>query len=82
YFQENTSGIIHLPTLTPAVLSDIVTFMYHAWATQNGFGGAAAAMLRVDVPNVLRILDAAVYLELRGLAEMCAKCAAENFECQ
>ncbi|KAI9354623.1 hypothetical protein DFJ73DRAFT_306944 [Zopfochytrium polystomum] len=77
-FVEHKTGIIYF-SCNYAVLSQVVVFLYLRWLEN-----ACGKDMRVPdftplLPDILSIMDLAVYLDLPALVELCVLRVAENF---
>ncbi|KAI8807190.1 hypothetical protein BJ742DRAFT_813752, partial [Cladochytrium replicatum] len=83
-FMEGNTKLISFPSITPDAMRHVIAFLYFMRLYETGPrednpGSSFQEFYPyIDVPSVLEVLSAAVYLDLIDLAHLCADVAADN----
>ncbi|KAI8613906.1 hypothetical protein BC830DRAFT_428849 [Chytriomyces sp. MP71] len=79
FFSASTGDCISLP-YDAAVLSQVTVFLYEAWIARADVV-SPAPRVQLILQDTLRVMDAALYLDLPALVDVCSQTAARHFQC-
>ena len=83
-FRESQSGLVDLPSVTPSALREVCNFLRIAHDHyKNSSGNTFTVSSKKFLPrseSVLETLEAARFLDLHRLTELCCKVMAQHFD--